>query len=309
MDGGSHGLFSNDCSVNKYFCNASMIHVNYADGASFAGHVDAAVNASGTMLYFRGRDILDTTIDYLLQREGMATAKAVILKGCSAGGLATILHADYVSKRLKAAIPGVAVVALPDAGYFLNHTDINGGPGYTPYYLNVASMQNVTVAGSVNDACLAAYAGSNPAWCFMAQYTAPFLTTPTFFAQDLDDSWQLSNIFHLGCSPSAGKPGDCNATQLAAMVQYRADTLAAMAAPLANPLHGGFITDCVQHCHTNIDFCYTQAIVGGQSMQDTFYAWYQNRVAGVPVPAGVSTLVVDGAYGTNPTCTPSCSPY
>ena len=35
--------------------------------------------------------------------------------------------------------------------------------------------------------------------CFMAQYAAPFLTTPAFFAQDLADSWQLSNIYQLPC--------------------------------------------------------------------------------------------------------------
>jgi hypothetical protein len=39
MDGGSHGLFSNNCADNLYFCNASMAHINYADGASFGERV------------------------------------------------------------------------------------------------------------------------------------------------------------------------------------------------------------------------------------------------------------------------------
>jgi O-palmitoleoyl-L-serine hydrolase len=183
MDGGSHGLFSNSCADNPHFCNSSMVHVNYCDGASFAGSVAAPVNVNGTNLFFAGRAILDAALAHALAL-GMADATAVIFKGCSAGGLATILHLDYVAATLRAAIPGVAVVGLPDAGYFLNHTSTTGSPTYTPLYQTVATMQNVTY--SVDESCVAAHGGptSPTAWaCFMAQYTAPYLTTPAFFAQ------------------------------------------------------------------------------------------------------------------------------
>jgi hypothetical protein len=119
----------------------------------------------------------------------------------------------------------------------------------------------------------------------------------------------MTQIFQLGCSPSAGKPGDCTPAQLADMVTYRGDTLAAMAPVFSAGIHGGFITDCVQHCHTNIQACWSSAVVGGQTMQDTFAAWYDYTVFGTPPPAGVNTTVVDGPYGTNPTCSSACSPY
>lgn len=112
------------------------------------------------------------------------------LKGCSAGGLATILHLDYVAEWLRTAAPRATVVGVPDAGYFLDHNDTTGAPTWTPLYQWVVSAQNTTP--SVDAGCVAHYGGTGEEWkCFMAQYTAPFITTPAFFAQDLDDSWQM----------------------------------------------------------------------------------------------------------------------
>ena len=58
MDGGSNGMLSNDCAVSP-FCNATAIHANYCDGASFASSrgYDAA---SG--LHFAGANILNATV-------------------------------------------------------------------------------------------------------------------------------------------------------------------------------------------------------------------------------------------------------
>ena len=168
MDGGANGLFSNDCTVNPRFCNATMIHANYCDGASFAGHLDSPVPVSGKTIFFRGRDILDSTLSAALSVEGMDHATAVVLKGCSAGGLATILHVDYVADVVRAAVPGVVVVGLPDAGVFLDHNNTQGKASYTPLYQWVAQAQNVTP--SVDAGCVAHYEGTGELWkCFMAQ--------------------------------------------------------------------------------------------------------------------------------------------
>lgn len=307
MDGGSNGIFSRNCTVNPVFCNASAVHMNYADGASFAGHRDAPINVSGKLIYFRGRDILDATLDALLHVEGMASATVVVLKGCSAGGLATILHEDYVAEVVNAAVPSAVVLALPDAGYFLDHNNTLGHPTWTPLYQWVSQAQNVTP--SVDAGCVAHYPPDEAWKCFMAQYTAPYLSTPTFFAQDLDDSWQMQNIYQLPCSPFAGK-GNCNATELALVDAYYTDTLAALAPVFANPIHGGFFTACVQHCHSNINVCFNDEIVQGQSMSQTFTAWYDKTVSrGAVVHEGVATTVIDSRGLSNPTCTSSCSPY
>ena len=69
-----------------------------------------------------------------------------------------------------------------------------------------------------------------------------------------------ANIYKLPCSPYHG-PGNCNATELDLVTRYRDDTLSALAPILANPMHGGFYTACVQHCHSNIDACFTSEMV------------------------------------------------
>lgn len=150
--------------------------------------------------------------------------------------------------------------------------------------------------------------------------------------------WERSgsqNIFRLPCKPYAGR-GDCTAAQLAMITQYRTDTLNALAPVLQNPIHGGFYTACVQvrgdragcrlrarrvaptlvfcaagvqHCHSNIDFCFDDEIVQGQSMGTTLYAFWASTVLKRPPPAGVATTVIDGPGLSNPTCTATCSPY
>ena len=43
MDGGAHGLLSDDPRENPDFHNWTMFHLNYCDGASFAGSGSATL--------------------------------------------------------------------------------------------------------------------------------------------------------------------------------------------------------------------------------------------------------------------------
>ena len=303
MDGGSNGMFSNDCTINPYFCNSHGVHMNYCDGGSFASNLESPILYNGTSLYFQGRSILDETLSALLNL-GMNEASLVVLKGCSAGGLATILHADYVSAFIKKNVPNAITVAVPDAGFFMDHNNTLGNPSYTPLYEWVAETMNVST--SVNNACVSFYPPEEQWRCFMAQYVAPFVTTPMFLAQDTMDSWQMTNIYQLPCNPYHGS-GNCNASELDLVRQYRKDMLVALQPVLSNPIHGGFYTACVQHCHSNIDACYNSEIVQNQSMSQTLHYWIQKTVNGTN-PGGLTTVIDTDGFN-NPTCTASCSPY
>ena len=57
------------------------------------------------------------------------------------------------------------------------------------------------------------------------------------------------------------------------------------------------------------DFCFDSQEVEGQTLRQTFGAWYSHVVEGKDVPAGVKTVVVDAPGLKNPTCTGACSPY
>ena len=188
-DGGAHGILSSDSAVNPDFHNHTKVYVRYCDGASFAGNLGAPVTAPGKRgrsVHFRGWRVLDAVLDSLIE-VGLGQAELFIVNGCSAGGLAVYLHLDYIQSRL----PGVRVVGVPEAGFFMDETrwDGNASTGYTPSYKRVAQMQNVS--GGVNGDCVAA-AARGEAWrCFMAQYTLPHIRTPYFIVNSLYDAWQV----------------------------------------------------------------------------------------------------------------------
>ena len=80
--------------------------------APFRNH---PVTHNGTVLYFRGFPILQAALQSLLDK-GMKNADEVILTGCSAGGLGTYVHADYVASI----VPQSAKFrAMADAGYVI----------------------------------------------------------------------------------------------------------------------------------------------------------------------------------------------
>lgn len=121
-------MLSLNATVNADWFNANAVYVGYCDGGSFAGHVDAPLRVGNATLFLRGRAVFDAVLADLQVRgererramlleaqrvrpppqPRMAGATDVVLKGCSAGGLATYIHAE----RLYAfgqGIPGVQV--------------------------------------------------------------------------------------------------------------------------------------------------------------------------------------------------------
>jgi hypothetical protein len=99
-DGG--GYFSSSPARNPLMHDWNQVFVNYLDGGSFSGN-QSVPDSNGTgapKIYYRGRRILDAVLDSLLTTQGMGAATDVVLSGCSAGGQAIYLQADYVATRL-----------------------------------------------------------------------------------------------------------------------------------------------------------------------------------------------------------------
>ena len=290
MDGGSNGMLSSDCSTNPAFCNATAAHFNYCDGGSFAGYVADPVPASGAgpNLYFRGASIFNASVTALLAR-GMANAKTIILKGCSAGGLASWLHADFFFEWMAAAAPGARVVTVPDAGFFLAHNTTDNAPSYAPLYQWVAQTMNTS---QVDAGCLAAHPAADAWRCFLAEETLPHVTSPVFATQDLTDSWQMANIFRLPCASNLSA---CTPAEISEMNQYRADMLVKLAPLTSSATNGFYLSACVQHCHQNIADVWTRERVQNQSVQATFLRWLTG--AGDAAPQ-----VIDGLYPDNTEC-------
>jgi hypothetical protein len=178
----------------------------YGDGASFTGfRADAwpvPGNASAR-LFFRGARNLDSTLDYLFARHGLAGAELLVVNGGSAGGLSTFLHLDHIAARMAAQGSTAVVRGQPVCGYFLDAGNDGSQPLNVTYPLRmkyVFTMQNST--GSLSPECQAVY--GIDAWkCIMAPHAAKFIKTPWFALQSRTDTWQLGNIASgwRGCRP------------------------------------------------------------------------------------------------------------
>jgi hypothetical protein len=110
-----NGMLSASAVKNPNFHSWNVIYVPYCDGGSFSGDVQDPIDG----LYFRGKRILDAVIADLKNSTGIQKAGQVVLSGGSAGASTVYYHADYIKETL-AASTGTEVMAMPDAGFFLD---------------------------------------------------------------------------------------------------------------------------------------------------------------------------------------------
>jgi hypothetical protein len=307
--GAASGSLSNDPAVNPHMAGWNKVFVGYCDGGSFAGaRLEPLVVNATTRVFLRGRYILDaafTDIAALMMARPPA-ATDIVLKGCSAGGLAVFLHADYLHGFLAARLPAARVVAAPGAGFFIDVPSFSNASHLATAGLRWVFDQH-NVSDSLNAACVAAHAPKGPDAvyaCFWAAAALPFIRTPLFIAQSLVDRAQQGFIMDLGCTPAAA--GNCSAAQLAYLSGFRAAMLRLLRPALAPPAqaagpdrprhaHGAWLVSCSVHCLEDDDGAWDALEVQGQTQRDTFWAWFTRDAAAAHV-------VVDGEFGTNPSC-------
>ncbi|CAI0441983.1 unnamed protein product [Linum tenue] len=99
------GIMSNRRQFNPDFYNWNRVKVRYCDGSSFTGDVEKFDQA--TNLHFRGARVWLAVMEELLAK-GMRNAENALLSGCSAGGLATIMHCDSFRALLPMGTKGSA---------------------------------------------------------------------------------------------------------------------------------------------------------------------------------------------------------
>jgi len=289
----------------------NSVLVPYCDGSSWTSNRPTD-DLEG--LHFRGRANLDAVVDQLEALGGLASAATdVVITGTSAGGVVMYAHATALRKRLPAT---ATVVSVPDAGFFLDAPSAAGTDVY-PAMMRAAggpALWNSTVDGT-DPACLAAYGpGSPDAWkCLLAQYLMPFQTVPTFIINSQYDVASMFGILQPGCSLAV--PGQCNATQTAAIAAFRAQLLGNITAAVDATADGGyFLHACWQHESSCRWLDYTAIEIGGVSMMDAFTAWYDGvRAREGKAPAfdarraaagATPTRVADGPFGSDATCQP-----
>lgn len=83
--------------------------VRNCDGSSFTssrpgiftGADDGDDDDDNDGLYMQGKQILDGVVSDLLFNKHLGHAREVVIAGCSAGGLAVMIHADSIAERIR----------------------------------------------------------------------------------------------------------------------------------------------------------------------------------------------------------------
>lgn len=325
-DGGDHGLLSADPAVNPDWADATAVYVAYCDGGSFSGALASPLIVEGTPLYLRGRAVLDAVFADLVPRLAAAGgASEVLLKGASAGGQALLVHANSLAARLRAAPGSPRVSLLVDAGLFLDTAAMSGTNTMRPFTAGWVALHNAT--GSLPAACVARPPpGLTPPLCALSQHLLAAVdpALPLFVSQFSADSAQLSWVMGLRCGPETpmslpppapAGANPCTKRKVAYLNGFRARMIEALAPVLRSrsPLHGAWVAECGLHIVSSSDGGWAAVSVQNQTQRETVRAWYaraggrtrsgsQAAAAADPGAALLWPRVVDGEWGTNPTC-------
>ncbi|KAL2922326.1 Pectin acetylesterase 2 [Bienertia sinuspersici] len=279
------GILSNKQSENPNFYNWNRVKIRYCDGGSFSG--DSQNEKS--QLYFRGQRIFSAAMEEL-KSLGMRSANQALLSGCSAGGLASILHCD----DFQALFPRhTRVKCLSDAG-----TDIAGHRTMRRLFGGLVRLQG---AGShLPHSCTSRL---NPIMCFFPHRLIANVRTPLFLVNAAYDSWQLQaslappsadpHRYWYGCKLNSAH---CSAPQIQFLQGFRRQMLGAVRRFGKFRKNGYFINSCFAH--------------GQTERQDTWHAPGSPHVGNMGISESVGnwffdqaeTKIVDCPYPCDRTC-------
>ncbi|EPS69740.1 hypothetical protein M569_05022, partial [Genlisea aurea] len=289
------GILSREPDQNPDFFNWNMVKIRYCDASSLSSHPDNEFKF-GSKLFFRGQIIWDTLMEELLPI-GMAKAKRALLAGCSAGGLAALIHCDHFRDLLP---KKTNVKCLADGSFFINEKDIAGNNTIQAFYDDIVGLHGI--AKSLNRECVAKNGYSK---CFFPEEFIRYIRTPVFLVQPAYDFWQINHI--LVPPPSLYDDSsmstkcrryilDCNSDELQILQDFRNSLLDRLSVFRRNPKAGVFVNSCFLHCQTLASETWhspTSPRINNRTVAEAVGDWYFERA-----PA----IHVDCPYPCNPTC-------
>ncbi|CAL9220154.1 unnamed protein product [Arabidopsis halleri] len=285
------GVLSSDPSQNPDFFNWNRVMIRYCDGACFSGHPEAEFK-NETRLFFRGQLIWEAIMDELLSM-GMSHAKHAILTGCSAGGLATLIHCDYFRDHLP---KDATVKCVSDGGYILNVPDVLGNPTMGSFFHDVVTLQSVDK--SLDQNCVAKM---EPSKCLFPQESLKNIRTPVFLVNTAYDYWQIQN----GLVPESPDLDErwaicrlniqeCDAAQMKVLHGFRSSLIDAIGEFHEDKEGGMFINSCNSHCQIRESWhSPTSTRIENKTIAESVGDWYFNRK---PVK------LIDCPYPCNTSC-------
>ncbi|XP_038993878.1 pectin acetylesterase 12-like isoform X2 [Hibiscus syriacus] len=269
------GILSEKAEENPDFFNWNRVKLRYCDGASFTG--DSQDKAA--KLQFRGQRIWLAAMEDLMSK-GMRHANQALLSGCSAGGLAAILHCDEFRNMFPR---NIRVKCLADAGLFLDTVDVSGGRTLRSMYSGVVGLQGVQ--HNLPRICTNHL---DPTSCFFPQNLISQIQTPLFILNAAYDSWQIQSSI---APPSADPHGywhdcrlnhaKCSPSQIRFLQGFRTQMLNAIKGFAMSRRNGLFINSCFAHCQSE--------------RQDTWFADDSPEIRNKPIAIAVGDWYFDRA--------------
>ncbi|KAJ3683913.1 hypothetical protein LUZ60_014140 [Juncus effusus] len=268
------GILSNKPDENPDFYNWNRVKIRYCDGGSFTGD---GYNAK-EQIYFRGQRIWEAAMEELMS-QGMRYANQALLAGCSAGGLATILHCDQFATLFPR---GTKVKCLADAGLFLDATDVQGGHSLRSFFDGI-----VRIHGSRRTLPRSCTSRMDATSCFFPQNVIPTIRTPLFLLNTAYDVWQLKESL---APPRIDRQGLwtrckannalCNSNQIQFLQGFRNEMLNAVSGFSRARRNGLFINSCFAHCQSeNTDTWYASNSprIGNKRIANAVGDWFYDR--------------------------------
>ncbi|KAM7464070.1 hypothetical protein LguiA_032191 [Lonicera macranthoides] len=288
------GILSRTPSENPDFFNWNKVKIRYCDGGSFAGNPESEFKQNGTKLYFRGQLIWGALMDELLSI-GMSNSSQALLSGCSAGGLATLIHCDAFRELFP---KDANVKCLSDAGFFLNEKNIAGNHSFESFYHEVVSLQGI--AKSLDKDCVGRMKTSK---CFFPQEFIRSIKTPVFLVNSAYDFWQIRNVLVPTSSDPHGTWSKCrlyirfcNPSQIEVLQGFRDSLLNELSEIQKTKELGIFINSCFIHCQTWATETWHSSNsprINNKTIAESVGDWYFNRKV---------VKLIDCPYPCNPTC-------
>ncbi|TKY52366.1 Pectin acetylesterase 12 [Spatholobus suberectus] len=270
------GILSNNAEDNPDFFNWNRVKIRYCDGASFAG--DGEDKAA--QLQFRGQRIWLAAMEDLMSK-GMHTniSASGLLSGCSAGGLATIIHCD----EFRGLFPQTTKVkCLSDAGLFLDAIDVSRGHTIRNFFSGVVWLQGVKK--NLPSSCTNHL---DPTSCFFPQNLIASIRTPLFILNTAYDSWQVQSSLAPSSADTHGYWHDCRlnhakctTSQIHFLQGFRNQMLNVIRGFSRSRQNGLFINSCFAHCQSERQdtwFADNSPVIGNKAIALAVGDWYFDR--------------------------------
>ncbi|KAI0510884.1 hypothetical protein KFK09_011494 [Dendrobium nobile] len=268
------GILSNKPEENPDFYNWNRVKLRYCDGASFSGEG----SNEAASLQFRGQRIWVAAMEDLMFN-GMKDATQALLSGCSAGGLASILHCDEFHNLFQG---NTKVKCLADAGMFLDAVDVAGGRTLRNFYNGVVTLQGVSK--NLQEYCTSRMDATS---CFFPENLVANIKTPLFLLNAAYDVWQIHESLAPGTADPKGywkscksNHANCNASQIQFLQDFRNEMINSIEGFTLSQQNGWFINSCFAHCQTERQdtwFGTDSPAIANEGIAQSVGDWYFER--------------------------------